>query len=183
MNDPGGSLTHLFPTPDALADADASLPASRGHTLTTLVEALSHGTLPLGPGCDRAEALAVLAAMPGIGPWTARIIAMRALGDPDAFPASDLGVRRGAAVPGNSLDTGGPLPAGGAVATMAGLCRPVPMGGHRSPRQPMAASRGESHSKFPSTTRSHMTPSDHHLRRQPGGSTHPDRRRRDTSLA
>jgi AraC family transcriptional regulator of adaptative response / DNA-3-methyladenine glycosylase II len=96
VTDPGGGLSRLFPTPDALVGADASLPASRGHTLTTLVGALADGTLPLGPGCDRDEAHSVLAAMPGIGPWTAQIIAMRALGDPDAFPASDLGVRRGA---------------------------------------------------------------------------------------
>jgi AraC family transcriptional regulator of adaptative response / DNA-3-methyladenine glycosylase II len=96
VRDPGGGLTHVFPTPDALVGADASLPASRRHTLATLVEALSDRTLSLGPGCDRDEALSVLAAMPGIGPWTAQIIAMRALGDPDAFPASDLGARRGA---------------------------------------------------------------------------------------
>lgn len=96
VTDPGGGLTHLFPTPDALLAADTSLPAGRGHALATLVGALSDGTLSLGPGCDRDAALSVLAAMPGIGPWTAQIIAMRALGDPDAFPASDLGVRRGA---------------------------------------------------------------------------------------
>ena len=70
-------------------------------TLAALVGALSDRTCHLGPGCDRDEALAVLAAMPGIGPWTAQMIAMRALGDPDAFPASDLGVRRAAAGPGH----------------------------------------------------------------------------------
>ena len=45
------------------------------------------------PGCDWDRARQQLAALPGIGPWTAEVIAMRGLGDPDAFPATDLGVR------------------------------------------------------------------------------------------
>jgi AraC family transcriptional regulator of adaptative response / DNA-3-methyladenine glycosylase II len=60
------------------------------------VQALHEERLDLGPGCDRQEAMAVLGELPGIGPWTTQIIAMRALGDPDAFPVTDLGVRRGA---------------------------------------------------------------------------------------
>jgi AraC family transcriptional regulator, regulatory protein of adaptative response / DNA-3-methyladenine glycosylase II len=72
------------------------MPRARRSTLSALVEAVAQGRLDLGPGCDRAEALAVLDGLPGVGPWTANVIAMRALGDPDAFPASDLGVRRGA---------------------------------------------------------------------------------------
>ncbi len=97
VTDAGGGLTHLFPSPEALRHAEPALPAARRRTLAGLVEALGQGHLDLGPGCDRAEALAVLGALPGIGPWTADIIAMRALGESDAFPASDLGVRRGAA--------------------------------------------------------------------------------------
>jgi AraC family transcriptional regulator of adaptative response / DNA-3-methyladenine glycosylase II len=90
-----GTLTHLFPAPEALPDVDALLPADRRRTLRALSEALCRG-LDLGPGSDRDEALCVLGELPGIGPWTAQTIAMRALGDPDAFPVSDLGVRRGA---------------------------------------------------------------------------------------
>ena len=51
----------------------------------------------LSAGADRHAARAGLAALPGIGPWTVEMVAMRALGDPDAFPATDLGVVRGAA--------------------------------------------------------------------------------------
>ncbi|MGA3148199.1 MAG: AlkA N-terminal domain-containing protein [Acidimicrobiales bacterium] len=96
VTDPGGGLTHLFPSPAALRHAEPALPEPRRRTLSALVEALCHDRLDLGPGCDRDEALAVLGELPGIGPWTADIIAMRALGDSDAFPATDLGVRRGA---------------------------------------------------------------------------------------
>ena len=74
----------------------SALPAGRRRTLAALVGALCSGQLDLGPGCDRIESLATLAALPGIGPWTTQITAMRALGDPDGFPVTDLGVRRGA---------------------------------------------------------------------------------------
>ncbi|MFF5427623.1 MULTISPECIES: AlkA N-terminal domain-containing protein [unclassified Streptomyces] len=100
VEDPEGGLTHLFPDPEALAalDPDAlALPRSRRTTLLTLVRALADGSLPLGPAHDREEARARLLALPGFGPWTTEIIAMRALGDPDAFLAGDLGVRRAAA--------------------------------------------------------------------------------------
>jgi AraC family transcriptional regulator of adaptative response / DNA-3-methyladenine glycosylase II len=96
LQKPYGGLTHLFPTSEALQGVDSGLPADRRRTLSALVGALSDGRLSLGPGCDRARALSVLASLPGIGPWTSQMIAMRALGDPDAFPASDLGVHRGA---------------------------------------------------------------------------------------
>jgi AraC family transcriptional regulator of adaptative response / DNA-3-methyladenine glycosylase II len=94
--DHAGSLTHLFPLPAALEDVRLAMPASRGRTLRALVDALCQGSLSLDPGCDREEALALLGTLPGFGPWTLGVIAMRALGDPDAFPASDLGVRRAA---------------------------------------------------------------------------------------
>jgi AraC family transcriptional regulator of adaptative response / DNA-3-methyladenine glycosylase II len=96
ITDPDGALTHLFPSSEALQDADVALPGARRRTLRSLVEALATGRLDLGIGCDRAEALSVLGDTPGVGPWTTSVIAMRALGDSDAFPASDLGVRRGA---------------------------------------------------------------------------------------
>jgi AraC family transcriptional regulator, regulatory protein of adaptative response / DNA-3-methyladenine glycosylase II len=94
--DRAGGLSHLFPTPEALLPAQAALPGPRQRTLTALVRALHEERLDLGPGCDRQSALAVLGDLPGMGPWTTQIIAMRALGDPDAFPVTDLGVRRGA---------------------------------------------------------------------------------------
>lgn len=96
VKDPDGGLTHLFPTPEALAEVDLAMPATRRRTLAALVEALSSQRLSLDPGCDRDEALSILSGLPGFGPWTMQVIAMRALGDPDAFPAADLGVRRAA---------------------------------------------------------------------------------------
>jgi AraC family transcriptional regulator of adaptative response / DNA-3-methyladenine glycosylase II len=94
--DPNGGLSRLFPAPDALLDARLAMPAGRKRTLTVLLSALRAGEIDLGPGGDRAQTLATLEKIPGIGPWTRDIIGMRALGDPDAFPVADLGVRRGA---------------------------------------------------------------------------------------
>ena len=96
VSDPAGGLTHLFPAADALLAVDPdtlALPASRRTTLTTLVAALASGALDLGLGSDWQEARAQLAALPGFGPWTVETIAMRALGDPDAFLPGDLGIR------------------------------------------------------------------------------------------
>jgi AraC family transcriptional regulator, regulatory protein of adaptative response / DNA-3-methyladenine glycosylase II len=90
-----GGLTHLFPTPDAVAGVDPAslaLPRARRETLLRLAAALADGTVDLGPGADREQARARLLVLPGIGPWTVETVAMRALGDPDAFLAGDLGV-------------------------------------------------------------------------------------------
>ncbi|MGZ9934322.1 AlkA N-terminal domain-containing protein [Streptomyces sp. NC-S4] len=99
IEDPLGGLTHLFPSPQALAGLDPealALPRSRRATLTTLVSALADGSLALGFDSDWEAARAQLAALPGFGPWTTEVVAMRALGDPDAFLPSDLGIRRAA---------------------------------------------------------------------------------------
>ncbi|MET7660369.1 AlkA N-terminal domain-containing protein [Streptomyces sp. NPDC005463] len=99
VDDPEGGLTHLFPSPAALAALDPealALPRSRRTTLTTLVRELADGTLVLGPESDWDEARDRLMALPGFGPWTVEVIAMRALGDPDAFLPTDLGMRRAA---------------------------------------------------------------------------------------
>ncbi|EPH43117.1 AlkA N-terminal domain-containing protein [Streptomyces aurantiacus] len=99
VDDPEGGLTHLFPAPEALAALDPeslALPRSRRTTLTTLVRHLADGTLQLGVENDWERARAQLTALPGFGPWTTEVIAMRALGDPDAFLPSDLGIRRAA---------------------------------------------------------------------------------------
>ena len=101
VEDRGGGLTHLFPEPEALTGAAAfRAPAARRSTLAALARALAGGEIDLGPGCDRDAARAALGALPGIGPWSVEMIAMRALGDPDAFPVSDLGLRRAAAAAG-----------------------------------------------------------------------------------
>ncbi|WP_030341074.1 AlkA N-terminal domain-containing protein [Streptomyces californicus] len=99
VDDPEGGLTHLFPTPGALAELDPealALPRTRRATLTTLVAALAEGRLRLDTDTDWDEARTALSALPGFGPWTVESIAMRALGDPDAFLPTDLGIRRAA---------------------------------------------------------------------------------------
>ncbi len=99
VDDPEGGLTHLFPSPEALADVDPgtlAMPRTRRTTFTTLVRRLADGDLSLGAGSDWPETRAQLLALPGFGPWTADVIAMRALGDPDAFLPTDLGIRRAA---------------------------------------------------------------------------------------
>jgi AraC family transcriptional regulator of adaptative response / DNA-3-methyladenine glycosylase II len=100
VDDPEGGLTHLFPEPEALAELDPdtlAFPRGRRAALTALIEALADGSLRLGPGSDWDGARARLAELPGFGPWTVEVIAMRALGDPDAFLPTDLGVRHAAA--------------------------------------------------------------------------------------
>ncbi|MCW2544485.1 MAG: transcriptional regulator, AraC family [Frankiales bacterium] len=93
IDDP--TLTHLFPTAEAIAEVDPAtlaMPLSRKTTLTGLARALADGDVDLAPGADRAQARAELATVKGVGPWTIETIAMRALGDPDAFLPTDLGV-------------------------------------------------------------------------------------------
>jgi AraC family transcriptional regulator of adaptative response / DNA-3-methyladenine glycosylase II len=93
---PRGAVTTLFPAPAALAALDPArlpMPGARARALVGLCGALADGALRLDPGADRAEARRRLLALPGIGPWTAGYVAMRALGDPDVFLVEDLGVR------------------------------------------------------------------------------------------
>jgi AraC family transcriptional regulator of adaptative response / DNA-3-methyladenine glycosylase II len=100
VEDNGGGLSRLFPDPAALAAADPTalaLPRARRESFTGLATAMAAGKVDLSVGSDWHEARLRLTLLPGIGPWTVETIAMRALGDPDAFPASDLGVRRAAA--------------------------------------------------------------------------------------
>jgi AraC family transcriptional regulator of adaptative response / DNA-3-methyladenine glycosylase II len=96
VSDPQGGLTHLFPTPAVLAGmdpGDLAMPESRRAALMALVQALAMGRLDLELGADWREARVRLNALPGFGPWTVESIAMRSLGDPDAFIAADLGIR------------------------------------------------------------------------------------------
>ena len=90
-------LTHLFPTPEALAGLEPDLlpmPRARGRALVGLCRALIDGELALDRGSDRHLTRTRLLALPGIGGWTAGYVALRALGDPDAFLATDLGTRQ-----------------------------------------------------------------------------------------
>ncbi|MGQ4383851.1 AlkA N-terminal domain-containing protein [Streptomyces sp. SAS_270] len=99
VEDPEGGLTHLFPSAEALAALDPeslAMPRTRRTTFTTLVRQLADGTIHLGVESDWAETRTRLLALPGFGPWTVDVIAMRALGDPDAFLPTDLGIRRAA---------------------------------------------------------------------------------------
>ena len=108
LDDPAGGLDRLFPSAEELCGIDPetlAMPRSRRRTLLALVAALADGALDLGPGADRERAREDLGRIGGVGPWTLELVAMRALGDPDAFPGSDLGVVRGAAALG--------LPVGG----------------------------------------------------------------------
>ncbi len=88
--------TLLFPEPAALAHAaleEIGLTRQRAGALRALASAVACGDLALAPGADPDAARAALLALPGIGPWTAELVLLRALGEPDAFPAGDLGLR------------------------------------------------------------------------------------------
>jgi AraC family transcriptional regulator of adaptative response / DNA-3-methyladenine glycosylase II len=113
LPDTDGVVTHLFPTPAALAQlaeespAAFAMPAGRRRALGALAHAVEDGAVVLDAGADPDEVRRSLVALPGIGPWTAEYVAMRALRDPDAFMPTDLGIRRGAAARGLTEDPGG----------------------------------------------------------------------------
>ena len=91
-----GGLTHAFPSPESLAEADLvslGLTRARAEAVRTLSRQLADGKLVLDVGADRCEAEEHLLAIPGVGPWTVAHVALRSLGDPDAFPAGDLGLQ------------------------------------------------------------------------------------------
>ncbi len=96
-------VTHLFPTPAALAELAQrdpgafAMPAGRRLALGALAAAVASGDVVIDPGADPRELRRSLVALPGIGPWTAEYVALRALRDPDAFMPTDLGIRRAAA--------------------------------------------------------------------------------------
>jgi AraC family transcriptional regulator of adaptative response / DNA-3-methyladenine glycosylase II len=87
----------LFPDPGRLADAPleaAGVMPARAATIRRLARAVCDKTVRLSPDCDSATVESALTTLPGIGPWTASYVAMRALGEPDAFPCADLVLRR-----------------------------------------------------------------------------------------
>ena len=133
---PRRGLTHLFPSPAALASADLSgvgLTSARANTLQALASVVADGRLDLRASAE--QVVDGLRALAGIGDWTAQYVALRALGEPDAFPAADLVLRRVAG--------GGRGPLGGTRARAAcrdlaplARVRRVPPLGRRGGRQP-----------------------------------------------
>jgi AraC family transcriptional regulator, regulatory protein of adaptative response / DNA-3-methyladenine glycosylase II len=92
-----GQITHLFPNPQALADADLScigMPKARIATIRAFARAVCEGRISFDKIVSPDDFLMRLCEIPGIGKWTAQYVAMRALGEPDAFPSGDLGLLR-----------------------------------------------------------------------------------------
>jgi AraC family transcriptional regulator of adaptative response / DNA-3-methyladenine glycosylase II len=99
---PNDGFTHLTPTAERLADAGAKaireigLPLARAETIHQIAKLVAEGTLKIAPEADVKAFINSLLQIRGVGSWTAEYIAMRALHWPDAFPASDLVLRRAA---------------------------------------------------------------------------------------
>ncbi len=97
---PFPALDRLPATPEAIVEAGEDriaglgMPGARARTLAALGRGVLDGSLLLRPGAPLDATRARLLEIPGVGPWTAEMIAMRALGAADAFPAGDLGVLR-----------------------------------------------------------------------------------------
>jgi AraC family transcriptional regulator of adaptative response / DNA-3-methyladenine glycosylase II len=101
MKEPEGALTHVFPLPQALADADLStlgMPRSRAATLSAVAKAAIEDPHLLDASGELEDAVLKLRAIRGIGEWTAHYIALRQLREPDAFPAADVGLLRAMAL-------------------------------------------------------------------------------------
>jgi AraC family transcriptional regulator of adaptative response / DNA-3-methyladenine glycosylase II len=97
-------LTHLFPAPEALADAklgSIGVTGARAETIRSLARAVCSGKINFEGVVDSDAFLIRLCEVHGIGKWTAQYVAMRALGEPDAFPSSDLGLLRAMALGGS----------------------------------------------------------------------------------
>lgn len=94
--EPVGGVTHLFPSAEEIAGlppTEFAMPRARAAALADACRLIADGGLVLDAGSDRDEASAVLQSVRGIGPWTAGYVSMRALGDPDVFLPTDIGVR------------------------------------------------------------------------------------------
>jgi AraC family transcriptional regulator of adaptative response / DNA-3-methyladenine glycosylase II len=90
-----GKLTHTFPTAEVLAQADLrtiGLTSARAETIRQLARAVIDGKIRFDGDVDAGAFEVRLCEIPGIGKWTAQYVAMRALGEPDAFPSGDLGL-------------------------------------------------------------------------------------------
>jgi AraC family transcriptional regulator of adaptative response / DNA-3-methyladenine glycosylase II len=97
---PFALLTHLFPTPERIAEAETSeltmlgIVTARAEAIRALAREVADGRIQLEPGHGTEATLAHLQTLPGIGEWTSQYLAMRALGWPDAFPHTDLAIRK-----------------------------------------------------------------------------------------
>ena len=99
LQEEDGGLEVIFPSAEVLLDADLEsigLPRTRAHAIRSLARAVAGGKLNLDSSRPPEEVMAQLSSLPGIGDWTAQYVALRALGDPDAFPSSDLGLLKAA---------------------------------------------------------------------------------------
>jgi AraC family transcriptional regulator of adaptative response / DNA-3-methyladenine glycosylase II len=93
---PVDGVTHAFPSAEAIAGcapSDFAMPAARGRALIHACEQMAAGRIVIDAGSDRDEVSRQLESLPGIGTWTASYVALRALGDPDVFLPTDIGVR------------------------------------------------------------------------------------------
>ena len=93
---PVEGVTHTFPSAEAIAGCatgDFAMPSARARALINACRQLAAGNIVIDAGSDRDEISRQLEALPGIGPWTASYVALRALGDPDVFLPTDIGVR------------------------------------------------------------------------------------------
>lgn len=100
-------LTHTFPAPTTLATSDLTgigMPGARANAIKAFAAAVDKGELPLDGSLPFDDLIAAICAVPGLGPWTAGVIALR-MGEPDTFPAADLGLRRAANPGGEALTT------------------------------------------------------------------------------
>lgn len=118
---PSPALTHVFPTPEDLAEADVALalnmPRARGAAVRALAQAALADPDLFAPAETLEDAVARFTAIRGIGPWTAQYIAMRALKLPDALPVGDVGLLR-------ALDRGAGRPSPAALLLRAEGWRP-----------------------------------------------------------
>jgi AraC family transcriptional regulator of adaptative response / DNA-3-methyladenine glycosylase II len=97
MTGPAGGLTHVFPRPEVLAAADVTalgMPRSRAATISAVAAAVMADPDLFGARLGLDEAVQRLRSIRGVGEWTAQYIALRQLREPDAFPASDIGLMR-----------------------------------------------------------------------------------------
>ena len=95
---PSGGITHLFPTAERVSELPPEafgMPRARAETIRRVAVLVADGELGLSGEAAPEETLRRLGDVPGIGPWTLAYVSMRALHDPDAFMAGDLGVRKG----------------------------------------------------------------------------------------
>lgn len=95
-----GPLQYLFPTPAELSLADVrdlGMPQARANTIKRFAAAVASGEVDLTSTASLEQVVANLESLPGIGPWTSHLIAGRVMGHQDAFPASDLGLRKSVA--------------------------------------------------------------------------------------